>query len=670
LTASAHADLELMRASLLLDSDPAGAAQRATDILARSPRHTEASLLLATAQRKAGDPAAAARLLESLARDQPESAFMQLELARAYAADGRNAAALAALRRAVALDAELADAWREFAAQLFAAGEISEGDRADARYRSLVREPPELGDARVALANKRLQPAETILRRHLLSAPHDEVALRMLADVLLRREDQDEAERCLRKCLALAPGYAAARLDLAHVLYAQQRIVELLPMVERLLASQPDNVEYLSFKAAALRLVGRNDEAIALMEGVVATHPDNDQAWVLFGNLLREVGQQTRAIAMYQRALVARPGCGRAYASLANLKTFRFDRGDIQAMRDQLARSAMDDEDRLHTEFALGKALEDAGEFAASFEHYARGNALQRALIFYDPRAVTAEIHRHVALYTAGFFAERRGWGSLQRQPIFIVGVPRSGSTLLEQMLASHSQVEGTHELSDIAAIAFQLWSDSSGAERLNYPQPVAALDQRGIEACAAGYLSRTQPYRPLGRPHFVDKMLGNFGHIGFIHLMFPHAAIIDVRRHPLACGFSCYKQLFIRGQKFSYDLRELGLYYRDYITLMEHFDSVLPRPVHRVHYEQLISDPEGELRKLLDYCGLPFEEQCLRFYENPRVVHTISSEQVRQPIYTESVDQWRHYEAWLGPLREALGDLVERYPSFPRTAT
>src|SRR5207302_485481 len=461
-------------------------------------------------------PAAAARLLESLARDQPESAFMQLELARAYAADGRNAAALAALRRAVALDAELADAWRECAAQLFAAGEISEGDRADARYRSLVREPPELGDARVALANKRLQAAETILRRHLLSAPHDEVALRMLADVLLRREDQDEAERCLRKCLALAPGYAAARLDLAHVLYAQQRIVELLPMVERLLASQPDNVEYLSFKAAALRLVGRNDEAIALMEGVVATHPDNDQAWVLFGN---------------------------------------------------------------------------------------RG-------------AVTAECHGHVALYTAGFFAGRRGWGSLQRQPIFIVGVPRSGSTLLEQMLASHSQVEGTHELSDIAAIAFQLWSDSSGAERLNYPQPVAALDQRGIEACAAGYLSRTQPYRPLGRPHFVDKMLGNFGHIGFIHLMFPHAAIIDVRRHPLACGFSCYKQLFIRGQKFSYDLRELGLYYRDYITLMEHFDSVLPRPVHRVHYEQLISDPEGELRKLLDYCGLPFEEQCLRFYE------------------------------------------------------
>jgi len=658
-----------MRASLLLDSDPADAARRARNILAGSPGHTEASLLLATAHRKLGDSAAAAALLESVVRLQPESAFMQLELARAYAADGRNAAALAALRRAVTLDAELADAWREFAAQLFAVGETLEGDRADARYRSLARDPPELGEASAALANNRLEAAEAILRRRLQQTPDDVVALRMLADSAIRREDQAEAERCLSECLALAPGYAAARHDLAHLLYAQQRIVELLPIVERLLASQPDNIEYLSLKAAALRLVGRNDEAIALMERAVATHHDNDQAWVFFGNLLREVGQQTRAIAMYRRALAARSGCGRAYASLANLKTFRFDSDDVQAMREQLARSAVDQEDRLQLEFALGKALEDAGEFAASFEHYARGNALQRATIFYDPGTVTAEFRRHLALYTAGFFDERRGWGSQQRQPIFIVGVPRSGSTLLEQMLASHSHVEGTSELTDIAAIAFQLWSRTGAAERLDYPQPVAALDRQEIEACAARYLSRTRPFRPLGRPHFVDKMLGNFGHIGFIHLMFPHAAIIDARRHPLACGFSCHKQLFIRGQKFTYDLRELGLYYRDYVTLMEHFDAVLPGRVHRVHYEQLVSDPEGELRKLLDYCGLPFEEQCLRFYENPRVVHTISSEQVRQPIYAESLDQWRHYEPWLGPLQQALGDLVERYPSFPRTA-
>jgi tetratricopeptide (TPR) repeat protein len=659
-----------MRASSLLESDPAGAARRATGILAASPGHTEANLLLAAACRKLGDPATAAAVLESLAREHPESSLMQLELGRAYAAGGRGAEALAVLRRAVALDAGLADAWRELAAQLFAAGETLEGDAADAHYRRLSRDPPELGEASAALADNRLEAAEAMLRRRLQQAPQDVAALRMLADAAMRRADQAEAERCLSECLALAPGYAAARYDLARLLLEQQRISEMLPLIERLLASEPHNIDCLNLKAVALRLVGRNDEAIALMEQAVAARPAEDQAWLLYGHLLRETGQQARAIEMFRRALAVRPGCGRAYSSLANLKTFRFTSADLEAMRAHLTHSAARGADRTHLEFALGKALEDAGQFAASFEHYARGTALYRATISYDPEVVTAEAQRSKALYTTRFFADRAGWGSRRLDPIFIVGLPRSGSTLLEQMLASHSQVEGTHELLDIAAIAFELWSRPDAAERLAYPQPVAALDRQEIEAFAARYLSRTQAYRPLNRPRFVDKMLGNFGHIGFIHLMFPQAAIIDARRHPLGCGFSCYKQLFRRGQKFTYDLQELGRYYRDYVALMEHFDAILPGRVHRVHYEQLVADPQGELQRLLDYCGLPFEEQCLRFYENRRVVHTVSSEQVRQPIYAESVDQWRHYEPWLGPLREVLGDLVARYPAPPPAAT
>jgi tetratricopeptide (TPR) repeat protein len=655
-----------MRASLLLESDPAGAARRATGILAASPGHTEANLLLAAACRRLGDLATAAAVLESLAKEHPESSLMQLELGRAYAADGRGAEALAALKRAVALDAGLADAWRGLATQLFAAGETREGDAADAHYRRLARDPPELGEANAALTDNRLEAAEALLRRRLQQAPQDVAALRMLADAALRRENQAEAERCLSECLALAPGYAAARYDLARLLFEQQRISEMLPLIERLLASEPHNIDCLSLKAAALRLVGRNDEAIALMEQAVAVHPDEDQAWLLYGHLLRETGEQARAIEKFRRALAVRPGCGRAYSSLANLKTFRFTSADLAAMREQLTHSAARGADRIHLEFALGKALEDAAQFAASFEHYAHGNALYRATISYDPDVVSAEAQRSKALYTARFFTERVDWGSQRPDPIFIVGLPRSGSTLLEQMLASHSQVEGTHELPDIAAIAFELWSRTNAAERPAYPQPVAALDRQEIEAFAARYLSRTQAYRPLGRRRFVDKMLGNFVHIGFIHLMFPHAAIVDARRHPLGCGFSCYKQLFRRGQKFSYDLRELGYYYRDYVALMEHFDAVLPGRVHRVHYEKLVADPEGELRKLLDYCELPFEEQCLRFYENRRVVHTVSSEQVRQPIYAESVDQWRHYEPWLGPLKEPLGDLVDRYPESP----
>jgi hypothetical protein len=331
-------------------------------------------------------------------------------------------------------------------------------------------------------------------------------------------------------------------------------------------------------------------------------------------------------------------------------------------MQERLAESTVVGIDRTHLEFALGKALEDDGQFEASFVHYARGTARYRATIGYDPNAVTRIVQRSISIFTDRFFADRSGWGSGRADPIFIVGLPRSGSTLLEQILASHSQVEGTGELPDIPSIGRGLISRPNPGGGQAYPEPVAVLDRDEIDALAARYLSQTQMHRPLGKPHFVDKMLSNFVHIGLIHLMFPNAAIIDMRRHPLGCGFSCYKQIFARGLGFTYDLSEIGRYYRDYALLMEHFDAVLPKRVHRVHYEQLVADPEGEIRRVLDYCRLPFENGCVRFYDNRRVVQTISSEQVRRPIYSEGVDQWRHYEPWLGPLKDALGELVERY--------
>jgi predicted Zn-dependent protease len=661
-------DLELMRASLLLESNPAAAARRASDMVASAPTHAEANLLLALAYRKLGDPAAAAQVLEPLAIAHPSSPVIQLELGRAYGASGRASAALAPLTLAVTLDANLTDGWHELAAQLFAAGDTQGGDAAYAHYSRLAPNPPELNDAIVALADDRLEAAEAMLQRRLRQAPHDVVALRMLADVAIRREDEAQAERHLTECLRIAPGYAAARFALARLLYTNQRIAEALALIERLLALQPGDIEYLSTKAQALRLVGRSEEAIALMQQVVARHPDEDRAWVLCGNLLREVGEQAQAIQMYQRALAVRPGSGRAYSSLANLKTFRFERADIAAMQQELAHSAVHGVDRTHFEFALGKAFEDEGDFATSFEHYARGNALHRATIRHDSQAANADVQRAKQFYTADFFAERVGWGSERKDPIFIVGMPRSGSTLLEQMLASHSQIEGTRELPDIPALALEMISRPNPAGPLTYPQALGGLDRAAVEALAASYLSRTQTHRPLAKPRFIDKMLGNFGHIGFIHLMFPHAAIIDARRHPLGSGFSSYKQLFARGISYSYDLEELGRYYRAYDELMEHFATLLPGRVHRVYYEQLVADPRGELAKLLDYCGLPFEEQCLHFYENRRVVQTISSEQVRRPIYAEAVDHWRHYEPWLTPLKAALGELIDRYPALPPT--
>jgi predicted Zn-dependent protease len=664
LTARDTVDLQLMRASLLLDSDPGTAARDASKILMALPGHPEANLLLAAACRKFGDPAAAAAVLESLPAAQRDTPFLQLELGRAYAAADRGAQALEAFQRAVTLDPRLADAWKELAHMFFAVGDIQAGDEADLRYRRLTPEPPELADATGALADNRLDVADSILRGRLRQAPHDVVALRMLASVADKRNDFVGAEWWLNQCLAVAPGYAPARHDLAQLLYREHRNFEVIPLVDRLLATEPRHIDYLSLKAQALRLINRNDEAIALMEQLLADHPDDDDSWILFGHTLRGAGQQARAIEMYRRAIFVRPNAGPAYSGLANLKTFRFSDTDVAAMQDRLKHGTLRTSDRIHFEFALGKALEDQRQFPKSFEHYARGNALQRATINYDPAVMTADIERAKDLFTAPFFADRRGWGSDRDDPIFVVGLPRSGSTLIEQILASHSQVEGTRELNDLPAVAMALITRSDPLSPSDYLKSIAAVAAEDIATFAGRYLKGTLAHRSSNKPRFVDKMLGNFAHIGLIHLMFPRASIIDARRHPLGCGFSCYKQLFARDMNFAYDLAEIGRFYSGYAEFMAHFDAVLPARVHRVYYERLVADPQAEVERLLAYCGLPFEAQCLQFYENRRVVLTISSEQVRQPIYSDSVDQWRHFEPWLGPLKDAANEWVERYPS------
>jgi len=662
--AGAAIDLRLMRVAALLDSDPPAAAREAAEILKAHPGHPAATLLLGTAQRSCGDPQAAAAVFAHLAAAQPDSALIQLELGRTLAAQGREADALTALTRAVELEPDLAEAWRELSATYAARGDTAACDIAYARFNRLALPSQHLAEAGVALANNRLGAAESLLRRQLAHSPQDVAAMRMLAQIAAEREDYAQAERLLQECLKLAPGYSQARFDLARILHSQQKAAPILPLLERLLALEPDSLRYRTLQAAAYNLLGQNERSTQILSGLLAEFPGNELVWLYYGHALRTAGHLDQAIQAYRKSTDLKPGCGEAWFSLANLKTFRFSAGELAAMQAQVARENLQDNDRLQFEFALGKALEDVGEFAASFAHYARGNALRRAAVVYDPDSITRLVQRTQTLYTQEFFAARAGFGSSAPDPIFIVGLPRSGSTLIEQILASHTQVEGTRELPDVLGFALELGALERAGVPPAYPQSVARLTQAQLTSLGERYLAQTRPHRLLGRPRFIDKMPNNFFHLGLIHLMLPNARIIDARRSPLACCFSNFKQHFQTGLWFSYSLEDIGRYYRDYVRLVAHFDAVLPGRIHRVGYEDLVADLEGEVRRLLEYCGLPFEEQCLRFHETRRVVQTASSEQVRRPLYAEGIDQWRNFEPWLGPLKDVLGELASAEPA------
>jgi tetratricopeptide (TPR) repeat protein len=526
---------------------------------------------------------------------------------------------------------------------------------------------PQLMVAASALASDDIPAAEAMLRQRLKRAPTDVAAIRMLAEVAARLGRYEDAAALLERCLALAPGFAAARQNYAMVLHRGNRPAEALAQVDLLLAGDPGNAGYRNLKAVVLCRTGDYEAAIELYEAILATHPGEARIWLSHGHALKTAGHADRAIAAYRRSAALEPSFGDAWWSLANLKTFRFEDADVAAMSAQLQRDDLGAEDRLHLEFALAKALEDRAHYAESFRHYATGNALRLARVPYAAEDSSARLQRAMELYTREFFEARAGSGAPARDPVFIVGMPRAGSTLVEQILASHPQVEGTMELPEITSLARVLRRQGGDTDSpARYHEALAALDAGGLRALGERYLANTRIHRKTGAPRFIDKMPNNFAHIGLIHLALPNATIIDVRRHPLACGFSLFKQHFARGQDFSYSLEDIGRHYRDYVRLMAHFDAVLPGRVHRVHYEALVADTETEVRRLLAHCGLGFEPACLRFFENDRPVRTASSEQVRQPIYRDGVDHWTRFEPWLGPLRQALGPVLDAWPEVP----
>ena len=543
---------------------------------------------------------------------------------------------------------------------------------AEAAYLASVRASvtdPQLVRAAGALEANELAVAEQLLRDRLKARPTDVAAIRMLAEAGMRLGRYEDAERLLARCVELAPGFTPARHNYATVLYRQNKPVEALAQVDRLLTEDPTNPGYRNLKAAALGRTGDYQQAITLYRSVLADQPRQPKVWMSLGHALKTVGRAADCIAAYRRCLDLAPGLGEAWWSLANLKTVAFTPDDVAAMQAQLARADLTDEDRFHLEFALAKALEDAGDAPAAFASYSRGNALRRETLDYRAEETTDQVRRAKALFTPAFLAARAGQGHPADDPIFIVGLPRSGSTLIEQILSSHSQVEGTQELPDIIAMARRLGGRARRASEGRYPEVLADLSPADLAELGQSYLAGAQVHRKLGRAHFIDKMPNNWAHLGLILLALPNARIIDARRHPLGCGFSLFKQHFARGQGFAYDLTDIGRYYADYVDLMAHFDAVAPGRVHRVIYERMVADPEAEVRRLLDHCGLPFEAGCLRFYENDRAVRTASSEQVRQPIFADATDHWRTYAPWLGPLKGALGRALDFYPDAPATA-
>lgn len=508
-------------------------------------------------------------------------------------------------------------------------------------------------------ADKRqLAAAEGGLREWLKSHPQDVAALKLLGKVYLRLSRHEEAEEELSKALVLAPQFAEARWLLVGTFVYRGDWKMALMHTETLLAGDPENCDYLDTRAFALRELCEFDSAAAAYESLLQKHPTAEN-WKSYGRVLKVLGRTGDAIAAYRRAIALDPGHGMSWWSLAELKTFRFAPADVEAMKTTLSGNRLSPRNRALIHFALGRAYEDGNEYEASFVQYDQANATVRSFVRHDGGQRAAFVERNKRVFTPEYFRARSGCGLPCPDPIFIVGLPRSGTTLVEQILGSHPLVEPTGELQSLEGVV----RDLQHRHGTYYPELIYDLSIAAIADAGHKYLSGAATYRKQNRPFFADKMPNNFSYLGMILTALPNAKIVDVRRHPLASGFAIFKHYFLDAYSFAFDLADIGRYYRNYSALMAHFDAVQPGRVHRVLYENLVTASEREIRKLLEYCGLPFEERCLRSHETGRGVNTPSSEQVRQPISAEAAELWRHYERWLDPLKGALGDVLESYP-------
>ena len=641
------------------DGRHAEALEGAEALLADFPENRDLLLIAAASLRHLSRLDEALAMLDRLERFHPQFSQLHQERGLCHVARKDAPPAIGALLRAVNINPALPMSWRMLEGLYRLTGETEKAETAGAHVAILRKLPPEVVTATSLYSDGDLGAAEQIVRAFLLRQGDHPEAMRLLAKIGMARGVLDDAELLLEAALVLAPDHRAARQDYAQALTQRHKYRQAREQAELLLKLDPGNMDYLSLAATAAVGLGEHECSIVLYQAMLAAAPNNPDVHLWLGHALKTIDQVPDAIESYRAAAAGRPDFGDAYWSLANLKTYRFDDAEIARMREAEQAPGTGAEDRIHLCFGLGKALEDRGEQAQSWAYYERGNALKRAQSRYRPEKTEANTDRQIAVCTQEFFGTRAGWGDPRPDPIFIIGLPRSGSTLLEQILASHSEVEGTQELADIQRIAQDLMGRDPDDAR--YPATLAEMTAEDFRRLGEKYLADTRAYRT-GKGFFIDKMPNNFRHVGLIHLMLPHAKIIDARREPMACCFSNFKQLFANGQEFTYGIKDISRYYRTYLELMRHWDHVLPGRVLRVQHEDVVDDLEGSVRRILDYCGLTFEPACVAFHKTRRSVRTPSSEQVRQPIFRDSLEQWKKYEPWLGDFKSALGDALTRY--------
>jgi tetratricopeptide (TPR) repeat protein len=625
------------------------------------PGDSEGLYLRAVSQRMLGHTAAALGTLARLEQLHPRFSRLFQERGYCYVALKQAPQAIEAFLRGVNVNPALPASWKMLEGLYHMTGQAANAAQAGRHLAALNKLPPAVVTATALFHDGELAASERMVRDFLLKQGHHIEAMRLLARIGMEHDVLDDAQLLLEAVLDLEPDYHAARFEYAQALCRRHLYAEAQAQAEKLLGVDRWNRDYRTLHAMTCVGLGQHERAIELYRALLpgATHPA--ELHLSIAHSLKTLGQQAPAIAEYHAAAAARQGFGDAWWSLANLKTYRFSDAELEQMRVAEAAAATSAVDRHHLCFALGKALEDRGEYAPSFEYYARGNALKRTASRYRPEVIEQNTRLQIEVCTRELFARHERSGAQAADPIFIVGLPRSGSTLIEQILASHSKVEGTHELADVPRMVVELQGRDWQLENPRYPAVLAQMASEDFRRLGEKYLDDTRSYRS-GKAHFIDKMPNNFRHVGLMHLMLPNARIIDARREPMACCFGNLKQLFAHGQEFAYGIEDIARYYLTYLELMRHWDAVLPGRVLRVQYEDVVTDLEGSVRRILDHCGLEFEPSCVEFHRTERSVRTASSEQVRQPIYREALEQWRHYEPWLGPLRDSLGDALTRY--------